>query len=76
MRRFRQYAYIIRTGADDPRYYACNSAFQSGLIYEASGKFEAAENSFEQCLDIDPDDYQNSLHQKAKAGLHRLKAQQ
>lgn len=71
-----EYASIIREGADDPRYFACNAAFQSGLIYESMGKWRAAEHSFKQCLEIDPDDYQNSLHQKAKAGLHRLEALQ
>lgn len=54
-------------------FYACNAALQIGIIYESQNQFELARQYFEQCISLDPDDYQNSLHQKAKSGLLRIK---
>lgn len=54
-------------------YYTCNAALQSGLIYEQQGQIEKAKKYYELCLDMKPDSYQRSLHQKAKSGLQRIK---
>jgi tetratricopeptide (TPR) repeat protein len=70
----RHYKITIQLGEDSNYYYACNAALQSGLIYESEGKIDEAEAFFKKCLSMHPDDYQLSLHQKAKAGLSRLKS--
>ena len=70
----RQYDVTIALGKDSDAYFACNAALQSGLIHEQLGHVERAETSFRNCLSLKPSDYQNSLHQKAKAGLNRLKS--
>lgn len=54
-------------------YQACNSALQTGIIYEKQGLTAKARVGFKQCLELNPDKYKTSLHQKAKAGLERLK---
>ncbi len=70
----RHYMMTIQLGKDSDDYYACNAALQCGLIYESQGKNDEAEAFFRKCLSLHPDDYQSSLHQKAKAGLSRLKS--
>ncbi len=63
----------IDQGQSSRRYFACNAALQSGIILEESGKYNEAKSSFELCLSMNPNEYRNSLHQKAKSGLIRLK---
>ena len=71
-----KYDETIRIGESRDYYYACNAALQSGLIYERLDRPASAKRYYEKCLDISPSDYQTSLHQKAKAGLDRLRAKQ
>ncbi len=71
-----QYDQTIRSGEELDFYYACNAALQSGLIYESLDRPASAERYFEKCLEMTPSDYQVSLHQKAKAGLGRLRTKQ
>ncbi len=54
-------------------YMSCNASLQMGLIYESQNDFEKAIRHFENCLKMSPDKYRNSLHQKAKSGLNRVK---
>lgn len=63
----------IDNGQFSRRYFACNAALQSGIILEREGKVNAAKSSYETCLSMNPNEYRNSLHQKAKSGLLRLK---
>ena len=67
------YQQTIDTGKSSPYYYACNAALQLGLMMEKRMDFETAKVYFNLCLQMHPSDYRNSLHQKAKAGLNRLK---
>ena len=55
-------------------FFACNAALQTGIIYEGQGDYAQAKIYFDRCLSMRPDDYQYSLHQKAKSGLNRLKS--
>jgi len=66
------YHETIEKGRDNPAYFAANAALKSGEIYELRGDFVNAENYFRLCLDIEADEYQNSIHQKAQAGLDRI----
>lgn len=67
------YNQTIQKGKDTRYYYPCNAALQSGIIYEELKMYRQARIFYEVCLEMSPDTYQNSLHQKAKAGLDRIK---
>lgn len=54
-------------------YYPCASAMQLGVLYEQRKEFETAESFYRRCLSMNPPEYKNSLHQKAKTGLRRLR---
>jgi len=60
-------------GAEYPFYFAANSALQLGIINESSGDNESARMYYEKCLALKYDEYRNSISQKAKAGLSRVK---
>lgn len=63
----------IDAGADEPWYFACNSALQKGLIFEDKKDWPKAREAYKKCLAISPDEYKSGLHAKAKAGLGRIK---
>ena len=67
------YQQTINEGREASYYFACNAALQMGLIYEKQQNINKAKEYFNLCLDIDPNEYKHGLHQKAKAGLNRLK---
>lgn len=54
-------------------FYACNAVLQTAIIYEGQGLYAEAKYYFDLCVSMRPDDYQYSLHQKAKSGLNRIK---
>jgi hypothetical protein len=66
------YQKVLEIGADQPYYFACNSALQLGIIYEDIGQQQTAERYYKKCLELKPEIYKNSLHLSAKAGLQRL----
>ncbi|MCC6753395.1 MAG: tetratricopeptide repeat protein [Saprospiraceae bacterium] len=51
----------------------CNAALQSGILYELTGDKASARSHYEKALQLQPDRYRHSLHQKARAGLSRLR---
>jgi tetratricopeptide (TPR) repeat protein len=67
------YKETITAGADSPYYFAANSALQLGIIYEKRKEYELARQYYEQVLDMDFDEYQFSISNKAQAGLNRMK---
>lgn len=66
----------INNGSSSSFYYAANSALQLGMIYENKKDFLKAEEYYKKCLSMGSHEYQNSLDQKAKAGIDRLKFKQ
>lgn len=58
---------------DSKKYFACSAALHLGNIYEEMGKVEEANYYYTRCLNLNPEGYANSLHQKAKSGINRLK---
>ncbi|MFZ4564732.1 MAG: tetratricopeptide repeat protein, partial [Bacteroidales bacterium] len=70
------YQLTITRGKAEQYYYAAGAAYQMGLLYENAGTLAKAENAYNTCLAIKPVEYKTSLHQKAKAGLNRLKTMQ
>lgn len=67
------YNEALQVGRNKKYYYACAAALQIGLIYEQSGQIVKAKEFFNYCLSLQPDDYADPLHSKAKAGLGRLR---
>jgi len=63
----------VKTGEGTNSHFVCNSLLQMGVIYEKLSKYKQAKKYYKNCLDIDSDEYKNSIHQKAKAGLIRIK---
>ena len=55
------------------KYFACSSALNAGLIYEKKHLYEDAASYYQKCLQLNPEGYGVSLHQKAKSGLERVK---
>lgn len=64
----------ITLGRNKPDYFACSAALQLGLIYENKGGWNStAKRYYRMCLSMKPNEYRSGLHNKAKAGLSRLK---
>ncbi len=63
----------IKNGASATFYYAANSSLILGDIYENRSELGKAEYYFKKCLSMNSHEYQNSIDQKAQAGLDRLK---
>lgn len=60
-------------GKNLPEYYAGNSLLKMGNIYEIRNELKRAEDYYNRCIDLDFEVYKNSIEQKAKAGLDRIK---
>jgi len=68
-----QYYYqAISADENQTSYMSCNAALNLGIIYESQHDYEKAKKHFDQCIAMSPDEYQHSLHQKAKTGLNRI----
>jgi predicted negative regulator of RcsB-dependent stress response len=67
------YSLTIQEGRPLPYYFACNAALKAGIIYENRKIFHKAEEFYNDCLTMFPQEHQNSLHHQAKAGLGRMK---
>lgn len=67
------YEITIYNGRDVPYYYAANSAYLLGFLYEQNQNTVNAINNYNLCLALDGYEYENSIHQKAEAALNRLK---
>jgi tetratricopeptide (TPR) repeat protein len=63
----------IKNGLSSSNYFAANSALILGEIYEEKGNFDKARSFFNQAISIKHEQYKNSIDQKAKAGLERIK---
>lgn len=68
-----QYRFTLEKGSGSPLFYACNAALQIGIIHERHQRMGEARQAYEQCLNLKPEEYRLGLHQKAKAGLARIK---
>lgn len=66
------YGYTINIGHETKSYYPCNAALQIGLIFESQKKYKRALRYLNICLKINPDEYKDSLYQKAKTAKERI----
>jgi len=69
------YNKAIALGEKRPEYFAARAALQTGMIYEKTGKKAEAINYYKRCLDMEEDEYKNSIDQKAKSGIARCKGE-
>ncbi len=67
------YKKTIKTGKNLPYFYAANSALQLGLIYEKRNDFAQARIYYLKVQEMDFDEYEFSIQNKALAGLNRIK---
>ena len=67
------YKESIEKGRDYKYFYAAKSALQLAYRYESMGRYSEAENMYNLIFDLDFNEYHNSITQKAKSGLSRLK---
>lgn len=67
------YQSAMRQGSSQGYFFACNACLQLGLIYEQRQQKDKAKEYFQRCLSLESDEYETELHQKAKAGLNRLR---
>jgi len=65
------YEQLLQEG-NGKTYFECSAALQAGMIYEEQGEPKEAKKFYHKCLDLSPDNYKTSLHQKAKSALNRL----
>jgi hypothetical protein len=56
-----------------PYYYAANASLQLGMIYEKRSEFSLALMYYTKVQDMDFEEYQFSINNKAQAGLNRIK---
>lgn len=69
------YKKTIQQGAKMPYYFACNAALNLGYLYEEQGNYNLALQYYQSVLkDFKMNtEYKNSMEQKARAGIKRLK---
>ncbi len=67
-----QYLKSLVQGSNLPRYFAANAALKLGQIYESEDSLSNAKNYYRQCLQLNFDEYRNSIRGKAKEGLERI----
>lgn len=67
------YNKVVLDGSSVQNYYAANAALNAGNICEANQELNKAKLYYQKCLSLDPNQYKESIHQKAKIGLERMK---
>jgi len=70
----RYFKISIQEGASQTWYFAENAALQSGIIYEQNKDYSNAIKYYGLCLTMNNTEYKNSLDQKARLGLKRVKS--
>lgn len=68
------YNLTIQNGKTIPFYFSANAAYAIGLLYENMGEYKQALDYYNLSLSLDGFEYQNSINQKAKAGINRIKS--
>jgi hypothetical protein len=66
------YESTLKNGANYSYYFAANSSLLLAQMYENDGNIVKAKEYFKKTLSLRNHEYQNSIDQKAKAGLNRL----
>jgi hypothetical protein len=69
------YQQAIQIGKDRSEYFASRAALQAGQIYEKYGQKTVAIKYYEKAIDMEDHEYEDSIEQKAKAGIQRCKGE-
>jgi hypothetical protein len=69
------YESTLKNGAAHSFYFAANSALHLGQLYESTNDRTKAKAYYKRVLELHNHEFQNSIDQKAKAGLNRLSYQ-
>ncbi len=67
------YHEVIETGMGSTWYFPSNAALHLGMIYEERGDTAQALGFYQTCLKMNRSAYRNSIGNKAKLGIRRLK---
>lgn len=67
------YQVTLKQAGSTTRYYPARAALQMGYIYESRKQTETAIQCFNKVLELKGHEYKNSLDQKAKAALNRIR---
>jgi hypothetical protein len=67
------YHEVIEAGMGSTWYFSSNAALHMGMIYEERGDTAMAIQFYKTCLKINRSAYRNSIGNKAKGGIRRLK---
>ncbi|MBL7753846.1 MAG: tetratricopeptide repeat protein [Chitinophagaceae bacterium] len=67
------YNLTITRGKESSEYFAARAALQAGYIYEKKGHKTKAIQYYNEVLNMDDHEFKNSLDQRAKAALNRMK---
>ena len=66
------YAETIIKGKTLESYYAANAALKLGAIYEMEGNIPLAKKNYSVCLELNFEQYKNSIKRRAQEGLKRV----
>jgi tetratricopeptide (TPR) repeat protein len=69
----RYFRITIQDGSAQSWYFAENAALQTGILYEQKKEYIKASEYYKLCLSMKNTEYKNSLDQKARLGLKRIK---
>ena len=66
------YSDAIEKGKVLDSYYAANAALKLGAIYEMEGNIPLAKKNYSVCLELNFEQYKNSIERRAQEGLKRV----
>lgn len=69
------YQQAIQIGQKRSEYFASRAALQAGQIFEKHGQKSVALKYYEKCIDMEDHEYEDSIEQRAKAGIQRCKGE-
>lgn len=67
------YLKTLEIGKNSTEYFAARAALQTGYLYEKKGNNKEAIKFFNVVLELDDHEYKNSLDQRAKASINRIR---
>jgi len=69
------YQQAIQIGQKRSEYFASRAALQAAQIFEKHGQKLVALKYYEKCIDMEDHEYEDSIEQRAKAGIQRCKGE-
>lgn len=66
------YKRTLKEGQNSPRYFAANASLMLGRMYESEDSLGLARHYYQKCLNLNFDEYHNSICGEARESLSRL----